>query len=141
MHKRFAWILRHIFLAVPVTAFFYPNSALAAAPGGLLTGISDKCASEGTCQLVDFLIVGVNVTKIILGLSGSIILIMFVYGGFLWLISAGNSTRVEQGKKVLSSSLIGLIIVFGAYTLIGFLLAAFGITDIAAYFKTPFSSK
>ena len=140
MHKRINGILRHIFLAVPVAAFFYPLSALAAA-GGLLTGISDSCDKTGTCALSDFFKVGVNVTNIILGLSGSILLVMIVYGGFLWLISAGNSTRVEQGKKVLSSALIGLIIVFGAYTLIGVLLSAFGISDVATYFKTPFGGK
>jgi hypothetical protein len=139
MHKRFARILRHIVLAVPVAAFFSPNSALAA--GGLLVNISSNCEANGDCQLADFLVVGVNVTNVILGVSGSIILIMFVYGGFLWLISAGNSSRVEQGKKILSSSLLGLIIVFGAYTVIGLLLAAFGVTDIVTYFKTPFGGK
>ncbi len=122
---------------IPVLAFFYPISAKAEA-GGLLTGVSADCGAKGNCQLADMLIVGVNVTKLILGLSGSVMLVMVVYGGFLWLVSAGNSSRVEQGKKVLSSSLIGLIIVFGAYTLIGVLLSAFGITDIAKYFNSPF---
>jgi Type IV secretion system pilin len=139
MHKGIDKILRRVILAVPVVAFFCPNSALAA--GGLLVNITSDCETKGNCQLSDFLVVGVNVTNVILGISGSIILVMFVYGGFLWLISAGNSSRVEQGKKVLSSSLIGLIIVFGAYSLIGLLLAAFGITDIATYFKTPFGGK
>jgi Type IV secretion system pilin len=136
MHKEISRILRRIIVAIPVAAFFCPNSALAA--GGLLANISADCEAKGTCQLSDFLIVGVNVTKVILGVSGSIILIMLVYGGFLWLVSAGNSSRVEQGKKVLSSSLLGLIIVFGAYSLIGLILAAFGIANIATYFKTPF---
>ena len=85
--------------------------------------------------------VGANITKLILGISGSVMRIMVVYGGFLWLVSSGNSSRVEQGKKVLSSSLLGLIIVFGAYTLIWVLLEALGASDIAKTFSAPFGGK
>jgi hypothetical protein len=150
MHKRIGLILRNIFLAVPVTAFFCPNIASAAtttgttpasSAGGLIAGISDTCSKTGTCQLSDFFVVGANITKLILGISGSVMLIMVVYGGFLWLVSSGNSSRVEQGKKVLSSSLLGLIIVFGAYTLIWVLLEALGASDIAKTFSAPFGGK
>jgi hypothetical protein len=150
MQKRIGRIFSKIVLAVPVTAFFCKNIASAAtttgttpaaAPGGLIAGISSQCSSTGTCQLSDFFAVGANVTKLILGISGSVMLIMVVYGGFLWLISSGNSARVEQGKKVLSSSLLGLIIVFGAYTLIWVLLQALGASDIAKTFSAPFGGK
>ncbi len=91
---------------------------------GLMDGVCVECYAEGRCQIADFFIVGNTITKLILGLSGSVMLLMVVYGGFLWLASSGNSGMIEKGKKVLISSIIGLIIVFGAYSATQFLVAA-----------------
>ena len=38
-----------------------------------------------------------NVIKALLGLSGSIALLMFVWGGMQWLISVGNPERIQIG--------------------------------------------
>lgn len=91
---------------------------------GLMDGVCVECFAEGRCQIADFFIVGNTITKLILGLSGSVMLLMVVYGGFLWLSSAGNSDMIGKGKKVLIGSTIGLIIVFGAYTATQFLVAS-----------------
>lgn len=64
----------------------------------------------------------INVAKLILGISGSVALALFIYGGFLMLISGGNEQMVTKGKNVLSGAVIGLIIVFAAYTGIFFLV-------------------
>lgn len=58
------------------------------------------------------------VARIFTGICGSLALIMFVYGGFLWLTSAGNSEQVEKGKKIFTWSAIGLAIIFGAYAIV-----------------------
>ena len=43
-------------------------------------------------------------------------LLIVVYGGFLWLTSGGNSQQIEKGKNAMIGSVIGLLIVFGAFT-------------------------
>jgi hypothetical protein len=123
--------MRKRFYALPViAAALSPLLARAAdvcsrvSGKGLMDGVCQECYSNGQCQIADFFIVGNTVTKLILGLSGSIMLLMVVYGGFLWLASSGNSSMVEKGKKVLIGALIGLIIVFGAYTATQFLVAS-----------------
>lgn len=108
--------------------------------GGLLTGISAACGACGQCQISDFFIVGNTIAKLILGLSGSIMLLMVVYGGFLWLSSAGNSSMVDKGKKVLIGSIVGLIIVFGAYTATQFILGALGVQNVSEVFTRPFQN-
>jgi|GEM_PF-6244331 len=110
----------------------------ARAQGGLLSGVSPLCGSAGSCQLSDFFVVGNNVVKLILGLSGSVMLLMVIYGGFMWLTSGGSADRIEKGKKILVGSAVGLIIVFGAYTLIQFILGAIGVANVAEIFKRPF---
>jgi len=109
-------------------------------PGGLMAGVSDGCGKCGSCQIADFFIVGNNITKIILGLSGSVLLAMFIYSGFIMLTSRGNSSLVEKGKSVLISSIIGLVIVFGAYTAIQFIMGALGVPNVSEVFKRPFQT-
>lgn len=91
----------------------------------ILKGIG--CISNGNCNPGDLLKVFVNISKIILGLSGSVALILFIVGGIFWLTSAGNTQRVDQGKKILGGTLIGLVIIFGAWLGVGFLQDTLGV--------------
>jgi hypothetical protein len=62
--------------------------------------------------------------KAILGIIGSLALMVFVYGGFVWLTAAGNVERVARGKSTLIWAAIGLAVIFLSYSLIRFILAA-----------------
>ena len=59
-----------------------------------------------------------NIIKFILGITGSIALLLFVYGGFLWMTSAGNSEQVSKGKNVFIWATIGLIVIFSSYAIL-----------------------
>lgn len=59
-----------------------------------------------------------------LGLSGAVALLMFVYGGFMWLISAGDAKKVQKGKDTFTYAVIGLVIIFTAYTAVNFIIDA-----------------
>lgn len=63
-----------------------------------------------------------RVISAILGIVGSIALLMFIYGGFLWLTSAGAEQKITQGKNVITWATIGLAIIFLSYTLVGFVI-------------------
>ncbi len=56
-----------------------------------------------------------RVIRVALGISGSVALLMFIYGGFLWLTSGGKSEAIEKGKKTLIWAVIGLAIIFTSY--------------------------
>lgn len=60
----------------------------------------------------------------ILGVTGSIALLMFVYGGFLWLISAGEADKVKKGKEVMKWAVLGLVVIVGAYTIVRAIVSA-----------------
>lgn len=81
------------------------------------------CRDLGMCQLNDVLQVIVNISVFILGISGTLVLVMFIYGGFLWLASHGNEDMVSDGKKTMTGAVIGLMIVFGSYTAITFFIS------------------
>lgn len=84
---------------------------------------SCACRESGRCSLEQVLQMFVNVSYLVLALSGSAALIAFVYGGFEWILSAGHSDRVERGKQAIVGAAIGLAIVFGAYAFINLLIS------------------
>lgn len=59
-----------------------------------------------------------SIVTTILGIVGAIALAMFVYGGVMWMTSAGNQNRVEKGKETLIWATFGLIVIFGSYALL-----------------------
>lgn len=58
----------------------------------------------------------------ILGVVGSLALVMFIYGGITWMLSAGNQEQVTKGKNILIWATLGIIIIFTAYALVSFVL-------------------
>lgn len=94
-------------------------------PDPKVPGQADTCAcrARGECTLEDGLQVIVNVSYLILALSGTAALVAFIYGGFEWIISAGYEDRVKRGKAALTGAAIGLAIVFGAYAFINLVVS------------------
>lgn len=86
---------------------------------------SDSCAcrDQGDCTLDDALQVFANIAVFILGISGSAVLFVFVYGGFRWLFSRGDPKWVSMGKDAMTGAVIGLMIIFGAYVALNFIIS------------------
>jgi hypothetical protein len=53
-----------------------------------------------------------------LGLAAILALLMIVVGGYITMTSAGNAARASMGKGYITSSIIGLVLLFGAYLLL-----------------------
>lgn len=60
----------------------------------------------------------------VLGIVGSIALIMFIFGGFTWMTSGGSAEKIKKGRDIIVWSAIGLAIIFASYGLVRFLLSA-----------------
>ena len=59
-------------------------------------------------------------------ISGSLALLMFVYGGVMWLTSGGETGRIETGKKAITWSVIGLLVIFGSYAVLRAIFVTLG---------------
>ena len=57
---------------------------------------------------------------VVLGISGVLALIAFIYGGVLWMISSGSSSMIAKGKTVMVWSIVGLIVIFSSYAILSF---------------------
>ncbi|HQL53026.1 MAG: hypothetical protein ACOXZY_00175 [Patescibacteria group bacterium] len=53
---------------------------------------------------------------------GSLTLLVFVIGGFLWLTSAGNPEKIKLGTNTMLYAVIGLFVIFGSYAILNMIL-------------------
>ena len=60
-------------------------------------------------------------------LAGIILLFILVFGGFTIFVSAGNPEKIKKGTGMITSALIGFLIIFAAYWIIELLQITFGI--------------
>lgn len=86
-------------------------------------------STANTVSLENPLTVGASPSTIIglviksaLGLIGGLALVMMVWGGFQWLVSAGNQEKVKKGSQTMLWSIIGLVLVLSSYLLVDTLL-------------------
>ena len=60
--------------------------------------------------------------RIFLTLLGVIFMILLVYGGYVWMTSYGDKTKVEKAKDLITNAVIGLIILLAAYAISTFIV-------------------
>jgi hypothetical protein len=82
------------------------------------------CALSGNGGVCCAVLLITNLTKVIMGVAGIGALIFFIYGGFLWITSAGSPDKVKQGIKIISSTVIGLIVMVFSWTIINFTITS-----------------
>ena len=85
---------------------------------------------EGECRDVGiFVKLFINIAQYVFSFVGALALLFFIYGGFVLILSQGNTDKVKKGKDVMVAAIIGLIVVFGAYTLVKFLGDVVGVEE------------
>lgn len=63
-----------------------------------------------------------KIVRIILGFVGFIALLLTLYGGFIWMTSAGNAEKIAQAKKILVNAAIGLAIILSAFAIVSYII-------------------
>ncbi len=53
-----------------------------------------------------------------LGIGGVLATVMLMVGGLIWLTSGGESGKVGQAKKIITGSIVGMILLYGAFLLL-----------------------
>ncbi|PLX26654.1 hypothetical protein C0583_06485 [Candidatus Parcubacteria bacterium] len=69
-----------------------------------------------------------RIINAILGVVGSLALLMFIYGGLTWMLAAGNNERVQKGKDILIWATIGMVVIFSSYAVIKFIFEGLGVS-------------
>jgi hypothetical protein len=83
----------------------------------VLQGI--KTSGGGTRDLYTMLAGIINTALYFLG---GIAVLLFLYGGFKWFTSQGNSDQIDSAKKIMGSAVVGLAIIFASYAAAQFVI-------------------
>ena len=65
-----------------------------------------------------------GIIKYVLGIVGVIALVMFIYGGILWMTSGGGAEKIKKGKDTIVWAILGLAFIFFSYAILEFILKA-----------------
>jgi len=68
-----------------------------------------------------------NGIKISTGIMGSLALLVFIYGGAVWLTSAGNPEKVKKGTSAMVWAVLGMVVIFSSYAIINLVLNGLGV--------------
>ncbi len=63
-----------------------------------------------------------KIIKVVLGLLGTIFLVLTVYAGFLWMTAGGNDEQAGKAIGILKTAVVGLIIILASYSITYFVL-------------------
>jgi hypothetical protein len=113
----FLLALGFLFLANEVLAYevgpgaqgTYQNSI-----NNMATFANDADLNQGNANLEEKII---SYISIILSFIGLIFLVLIIIAGVKWMTSGGNDNVVNKAKATLKSSIIGLLIVLGAWVI------------------------
>lgn len=65
-----------------------------------------------------------NLIKVLLAATGIIFLVTTVYSGILYMTAFGEPDKIKKAKTILTTSLIGLIIIVGAYAISSYVISS-----------------
>lgn len=121
MGNRFRTILIAGFWVVALAAVF----GLMANPAWAIdTGLTNaaKSAKLPTTSGGDVYTLIGNLIKAALGIVGIVFFVLMLYAGFLWMTAQGKADQIGKAKSMIIQAIIGLVIIFGAYTITNFVV-------------------
>jgi len=89
--------------------------------GGLST--TANTAGFGTTPTPLTTMVG-GAMNVVFSLVGILLLGFIIYAGFLYFIDAGGEKSAKKAKEVLTTSIIGLVIIIAAYAITRYIMTA-----------------
>lgn len=51
-------------------------------------------------------------------MTGVIGMLLIIYGGYTWMMARGEEQKVEKAKAIITNTIIALIVIFSAYTIV-----------------------
>jgi hypothetical protein len=119
-------MFKYLFLGLVIIVLIFPLQVYAQ-ERGFLGGPIVPCggAEQGPCTLCDIFVLGRNIINFIFELILVIAPIFIVFGGGIVLLSAGTPARIELGKRMILSTVIGVVIALVSWTVLNMLFNNF----------------
>lgn len=120
--KKIKKIIFPLFLLIIIMGFFI-GAKIGYAQENLGFGYA-TALNLGTRDIRSIII---SIINIFLGFLGIVAIIIILYGGYVYMTSAGDPNTIEKAKKILINGVIGLGIIFFSWAIVMFVFRMFGI--------------
>ncbi len=111
-------MIPHYRVSLTLTLFLLTTSVTYAAGLVPCGGFSDSAM----CTACDFVVMAQNIMKWFVAISASIVALVFALGGMKMVMSAGNTGAVSEAKEMMTNSVIGFLILLGAWLIVNTVL-------------------
>jgi len=120
--KIFCLVLSFFFATIAINQAYSAGTSLNLKDKGKFLDDAAKSAGYNTDIKDPVPTTIARIINVFLGLLGIIFLCFMIYAGFLWMTASGEEEKVKKAQKIIKNSIIGLIIVIGAYGISYFVL-------------------
>ncbi|MFA6994999.1 MAG: pilin [Patescibacteria group bacterium] len=115
--KKYLFILIFsLLIVIPIMSVLAADDATSPCTGGTCT-LGNPLGIDSPQELIGRIITSV------MGVVGSLALLMFIYGGLTWMTSSGSAEKVKKGRDIILWSAVGLVVIFMSYALVRFVLS------------------
>jgi hypothetical protein len=83
-----------------------------------------KCNLDDDSQKNDLMGTISVIINVIIGIIGLVAVVVIILGGFQYMTSSGDSTKVKKAKDTILYGIVGLVIALLAYAIVNFVLGA-----------------
>jgi len=90
--------------------------------GGPLDSVAAKAGVQDQGSIDTIAGTAINA---VLQMVGLIFMALTVYAGILWMTARGNEDQVQKAQRIITASLIGLVITISAYAITVFITSRF----------------
>lgn len=105
-----------------LSSFFGANLAFAVVDTGL--GATARQAQMDNIASSNLSVQAGTIIATVLGLIGVVFVILLIYAGLTYMISQGKKEEVDKALSTIKNSIIGLVIILGAYVVSNFVINA-----------------
>lgn len=114
-------LARFLGAGAAVVGSAWAKIVLAVSDGGLGATANTAGLKSGTGDLSGK--IGAIVGSL-LGLVGTVFVVLMIYAGVLWMTAAGDDDKIKKAKDLIIGAVIGLVIIFSAYAITSFVLTS-----------------
>jgi hypothetical protein len=122
--------MKHLLAATSAIAqayIFFPLAARAQAPEGLSganTALEEVGGETGAASGPTLTELIGGLINVVLGFMGIFLVIYIVWAGYIYASSAGEKEKIDKAKKMISSAVIGLVLIIAAYAIASYVISA-----------------
>jgi cbb3-type cytochrome oxidase subunit 3 len=99
------------------------NFAVAADAGALIEENTAAVGEAAGLPATDPILIVARIIRAFIGFLGVVALILVIYGGYLYMTSAGEKEKAEKARKLIVNAFIGLAIILSAFAIVSFIIS------------------